>query len=103
MMQTPPDIRVTPRDVHFRTESARWTAWLGGDPVATAVFNALSLTFPDGERLFMDSVHAFRVHLQGKLAEDARAFITQEAIHSREHAGLNAHLDRSHYPVDRIE
>lgn len=103
MMQTPPDVRVTPRDVHFRTESARWTAWLGGDPVATAVFNALSLTFPDGERLFMDSVHAFRVHLQGKLAEDARAFITQEAIHSREHASLNAHLDRSHYPVDRIE
>ena len=32
-----------------------------------------------------------------------RAFIAQEAIHSREHACLNAHLDRSHYPVDWIE
>jgi uncharacterized protein len=102
-MQTPLDILVTPRDVHFRTESARGTAWLGGNPVATAVFNALSLTFPDGERLFIDSVRAFRGQLQGKLAEDARAFITQEVIHSREHASLNAHLDRSHYPVDRIE
>jgi hypothetical protein len=66
-MQTPPDIAVIPRDLHFRTESARGAAWLGGDPVATAVFNA------------------------------------QEALHSREHASLNAHLDRSHYPVERIE
>jgi hypothetical protein len=102
-MQTPSDIVVIPRDIHFSTECARGSAWLGGDPVATAVFNALSLTFPDGERLFIDSVRAFRGGLQGKLAEDARAFIAQEAIHSREHAGLNAHLDRSHYPVERIE
>ena len=102
-MQTPSDIAVIPRDIHFRTESARGSAWLGGDPVATAVFNALSLTFPDGERLFIDSVRAFRSRTQGKLADDVRAFIAQEAIHSREHACLNAHLDRSHYPVERIE
>jgi len=102
-MRTPPDVSVIPRDVHFSTECAQGTAWLGGDPVATAVFNALSLTFPDGERLFMVAVRAFRSQLQGKLTEDVRAFIAQEAIHSREHASLNAHLDRSHYPVDRIE
>jgi len=102
-MQTPPDVSVTPRDIHFRTESAHGTAWLGGDPIATAVFNALSLTFPDGERLFMDSVRAFRGQLQGKLAADARAFIAQEAIHSREHTAFNAGLDRTHYPVDWIE
>jgi predicted metal-dependent hydrolase len=102
-MQTPANIAVIPRDLHFRTESARGAAWLGGDPVATAVFNALSLTFPDGERMFIESVRAFRSGLQGKLAEDARAFIAQEAIHSREHASLNAHLDRRHYPVERIE
>jgi predicted metal-dependent hydrolase len=102
-MQTPSDIAVVPRDLHFQTQVARGVAWLGGDPVATAVFNALSLTFPDGERLFIDSVRAFRDRLQGQLAEDARAFIAQEAIHSREHASLNAQLDRGHYPVDRIE
>lgn len=103
MRQTPPDVRVTPRDLHFRTESAANAAWLGGDPVATAVFNALSITFPDGERLFIDAVSAFRGRLQGKLADDVRAFIAQEALHSREHASLNSQLDRSHYPVDRIE
>jgi hypothetical protein len=103
IMTTPADVAVIPRDVHFRTGSAWGTAWLGGDPVATAVFNALSLTFPDGERLFIDSVRAFRGQLSGKLADEVRAFIAQEAIHSREHAALNAGLDRSHYPVERIE
>jgi predicted metal-dependent hydrolase len=102
-MSSPIELSVTPRDVHFDAECARGGAWLGGNPVATAVFNALSLTFPDGERLFIDSVRAFRSRLHGKLAEDAQAFIAQEAIHSREHASLNAQLDRSHYPVDRIE
>jgi len=102
-MQTPPDVSVIPRDVHFQCECARGAAWLGGDAVATAVFNALSLTFPDGERLFIDSVRKFRGQLQGRLVEDVRAFIAQEAIHSREHAALNAVLDRNHYPIDRIE
>ena len=102
-MHTPADVVVIPRDVHFHTESARGTAWLGGDPVATAVFNALSLTFPEGERLFIDAVRKFRGEVQGKLADDVRAFIAQEAIHSREHAALNAALDRGHYPVEWIE
>ena len=102
-MTTPSDIMVTPRNLTFETSAAKGVAWMGGDPVATAVFNALSLTFPDGERLFMDAVRAFKGELTGKLAEDAQAFIAQEAIHSREHVGLNAGLDRSHYPIDAIE
>jgi predicted metal-dependent hydrolase len=103
IMTTPADVAVIPRDVHFRTDCARGTAWLGGDPVATAVFNALSLTFPDGERLFIDSVRAFQDQLPRELAAEVRAFIAQEALHSREHANLNAHLDRRHYPVEWIE
>ena len=94
---------VTPRDLRFDTGAARDRAWLGGDPVGTAVFNALSLTFPDGERLFMDAVRQHRHLLSGRLLEEARAFIAQEAIHSREHVGLNSLLDRAHYPVDAIE
>jgi predicted metal-dependent hydrolase len=100
---TPDDLTVTPRDIHFATEAASGKAWLGGDPVATAVFNAMSLTFPDGERLFMDAVRHYRSELSGKLLEDAKAFIKQEAIHSREHVALNGGLDRTHYPIDAIE
>ncbi len=96
-------VTVTPRDLHFANDGAKSNAWLGGDAVGTAVFNALSLTFPDGERLFMDAVRHYRGELSGRLAEDAKAFIAQEAIHSREHVALNGLLDRSHYPIDAIE
>ncbi len=96
-------VTVTPRDLHFDMAQAANRAWLGGDPVGTAVFNALSLTFPDGERLFMDAVRQHRHLLSGRLLDEARAFIAQEAIHSREHVGLNNLLDRRHYPVDAIE
>ncbi|ADG10127.1 metal-dependent hydrolase [Caulobacter segnis] len=100
---TPDDLDVAPRDIRFALDSARQGHWLGGDPVGTAVFNALSLTFPDGERMFMDAVKGYRDRLSGKLAEDARGFIAQEAIHSREHHQLNSLIDRERYPVAEIE
>lgn len=102
-MTTPDNHDVIPRDLHFITDAAKSKAWLGGDPVGSAVFNAMSITFPDGERMFIDSVRNYRPELTGKLLEQAKAFIVQEAIHTREHVGMNAHLDRSHYPLDQIE
>jgi hypothetical protein len=100
---TPADVHVPPRDIRFDIEAARQGHWMGGDPVATAVFNALSLTFPDGERLFIDAVRAFRDQIDGKLADDVKGFIAQEAIHSREHHALNQVIDRDKYPVAEIE
>ena len=100
---TPDDLAVAPRDIRFDLTSAQKGHWLGGDPVGTAVFNALSLTFPDGERMFMDAVKAYRDRLTGKLAQDAKGFIAQEAIHSREHHQLNSLIDRARYPVAEIE
>lgn len=93
---------VTPRNLSFQIRSVQADRWMAGDPVATAVFNALSLTFPDGERMFMDAVRLQRDRLSGRLLEEANAFIAQEAIHSREHVGLNAALDPQRYPVARI-
>lgn len=100
---TPSDIHVPPRDIRFDVASAKDGHWLGGDPVGTAVFNALSLTFPEGERMFMDAVKHYRKDLGGKLAEDVRGFIAQEAIHSREHHQLNQLIDRDRYPAGAIE
>lgn len=100
---TPADVKIPPRDIRFDVEGAKRRHWLGGDPVGTAVFNALSLTFPDGERMFIDAVRAFRGEVSGKLAEDVKGFIAQEAIHSREHHQLNQLIDRTHYPVDEVE
>lgn len=100
---TPKDVDVQPRDISFQLDDARKGHWLGGDPVGTAVFNAMSLTFPDGERMFMDAVKHYRPQLKGKLLEDVRGFIAQEAIHSREHHVLNQLIDRSRYPAAEIE
>jgi len=100
---TPADVNVPPRDIHFDVEAAKSGHWLGGDPVGTAVFNALSLTFPDGERVFIDAVRHYRDRVSGKLSEDVKGFIAQEAIHSREHHRLNQLIDRERYPVAEIE
>lgn len=100
---TPADVDVLPRDIRFDLNAAHTGHWLGGDPVGTAVFNALSLTFPDGERLFMDAVRHYRPQLRGKLLEDVKGFIAQEAIHSREHHTLNQLIDRTRYPAAAVE
>ncbi len=76
---TPDDLHIAPRDIRFDLASAHEGHWLGGDPVGTAVFNALSLTFPDGERLFMDAVKNYRHLLTGKLLEDAKGFLRNAA------------------------
>lgn len=100
---TPADVKIPPRDIRFDFEGAKARHWLGGDPVGTAVFNALSLTFPDGERMFIDAVRAYRDRVDGKLADDVKGFIVQESIHSREHHTLNQLLDRDFYDVAYIE
>jgi hypothetical protein len=100
---TPADVKVPPRDIRFDLDAAKNNHWLGGDPVGTAVFNALSLTFPDGERMFIDAVRHYRGEVSGKLAEDVKGFIAQEAIHSREHHVLNQLIDRDRYPVAAVE
>ena len=99
--RTPEDITIEPRDLRFDMSAADdGRPWLDGNPVATAVYNAMSLTFPDGERMFMDAVKAYRGEVS---AEDVKDFITQEAIHSREHHLLNNKIDREKYPVAEIE
>lgn len=100
---TPEDVTILPRDLHFDVSGAKSGHWLDGDPVGTAILNTLSLTFPDGERLFMDAVRAYKDKLSGKLEQDAKDFIAQEAIHSREHHLLNKAIDRTKYPVERVE
>ena len=104
--RTPADIAVRPRNLRFdvapAVKGSRNGHWMG-DQVATAVFNALSLTFPDGEKMFIDAVRHFRPQLTGKLLEDVQGFIAQEGIHAREHAVLNRLVDRERYPVAEIE
>jgi predicted metal-dependent hydrolase len=104
---SPVDVLISPRDARFGRgdRTARW--WCGGDPYATALFNALSATFPKGEAYFIDSLRRFLDDAPPKLAEDIRGFSVQEAIHGREHVHFNRRAARAGYDMsplfDRVD
>ncbi|MGQ0559187.1 MAG: metal-dependent hydrolase [Sphingosinicella sp.] len=102
-MASPADLVITPRDRKFGRGTAQPRWWMGGDPVATAFYNALSATFPKGETFFCESVRNFREAAPPKLAAEIKAFVTQEAMHSREHAQFNARAVEAGYDLARIE
>ncbi len=82
-------------------DQPRW--WAGGDPIATAWFNALSATFPRGETLFIDAVKAFRDGAPPQLEAEIRAFIRQEVNHSREHIAFNRAAAGAGYDFSTID
>jgi uncharacterized protein len=101
--QTPADLAIHPRDIAFGRGSPLPRQWLGGDATATAFFNALSASFPQGERFFMDAVRRYRDTANPKLAGQIQAFTAQEAIHSREHLAFNGNLAAQGYDFSRID
>jgi predicted metal-dependent hydrolase len=100
---TPSDLTITPRDRRFGrgTDTSRW--WNGGDPVATALYNALSATFPKGEAFFVESVRKFREGANPRLAAEIKAFTTQEVMHSREHVAFNKRAHEAGYDLKPLE
>lgn len=86
---TPEDLAIHPRDRAFFRGQTNPRHWQGGDPVATAFYNALSATFPLGERFFMDAVRRFAHLAPPRLKAEISAFTMQEAVHSREHVFFN--------------
>ena len=100
---TPADLSITPRDRRFGRDATTPRLWHGGRVEATAIYNALSTTFPKGEAYFVESVRAFREGAPPKLAEEIKAFTTQEAIHSREHDAFNKRAEQSGYDLSKLE
>ena len=73
--------------------------WCGGDAFRSALFNALSMSFPVGEQFFIDAVREGAKHLGDSpehqaLRETVRGFIGQEATHRHLHGLYNAHLEK---------
>ena len=100
---TSTDLRITPRDRRFGRQAATPRLWHGGRVEATAIYNALSTTFPAGEAFFVESVRAFREGASPELAEEIKGFTTQEAIHSREHDAFNKRATRAGYDLSKLE
>src|SRR5690348_9914914 len=103
ILPTSAQLSITPRDRRFGREAGTPRLWHGGRVEATAIYNALSTTFPKGEAFFVESVRAFRKGAPPKLANEIKAFTTQEAIHSREHDAFNKRAETSGYDLTRLE
>ncbi|HTM94339.1 MAG TPA: metal-dependent hydrolase, partial [Croceibacterium sp.] len=100
---TPNDLEITVRDRRFGRGAAAKRWWLDGDPVASCWFTALSLTFPRGEAFFIEAVRANREGAPPRLEAEIRAFVRQEANHSREHIVFNRAAEAAGYDVSAID
>jgi uncharacterized protein len=101
--RTPADLVIHPRNLMIGRgkSAARW--WNGGDPIATAFYNGMSVTFPQGEAFFIESVRHFREAVPAQQQAQIDAFIKQEAAHSREHIHFNKQVQEAGYEVASIE
>lgn len=90
---TPSTVVNPPRNLEFVRSAHADGPWHVDGADATDVYDALSMMFPDGERFFIEAVKHFRHKATGKLADDVRDFIAQEALHTREHVAFNQLCD----------
>jgi predicted metal-dependent hydrolase len=100
---TPADLTITPRDLRLDRKAVQAKWWHGGDPVATAYFNALSASFPQGETFFIESVRRFRDRVNGRLQEQIKLFVEQEAAHTREHVVFNKLIKSAGYDTSAMD
>jgi predicted metal-dependent hydrolase len=84
-----------PREIPVRRPAfdfarVRERYWFGGDPYQSHLCHALSLTFPDGERFFMDAVRHYLDRVESPaLRHEISRFLAQEAAHGKAHDAFN--------------
>jgi uncharacterized protein len=104
-----PTIAVNPfaveqRDIRFDVSGLTPSTWHPQGAHVSHWFNAMSIFFPEGEKMFIESVRKHRDRIADeRLQADVKGFIGQEAMHGREHRTYNNWLAQHGYPVDRIE
>ena len=103
-VKRPEHVQVKPRNLRFGIPKDVPRHWFDNDPFMTHFMNALTLTFPRGERSFIESVKAVRDKVKSPaLRADIVGFLGQEALHSREHDALNDVLEAMGYPIHALE
>lgn len=98
-------LTITPRDaLDFQLDDEDLPRhWFGGDPFKTRYFDAMSLSFPDGERLFMMAVRAYKHTITDPaLLQDIKDFNRQEGQHGLVHAQFNEVLRGQGIDIDKL-
>jgi len=94
---------IIPRNMHFAFSSDLPRDWHSGEPGISRFYDALSMTFPEGERLFIASGRDYISDIDDpELREDTKRFTAQEAVHRREHAVYNKQLTQNGINVESL-
>lgn len=95
---------IAPRSLSLSIAKDAPRYWMQGDPFATHLMNALSITFPEGESFFVASVRKLRHEVKDpRLEAQVRGFLAQESLHRREHSTLNEWMQSQGIDVERYE
>jgi len=99
---TPLNVDPMPRRMDFEFDDKIPKYFFKENPVLTAWTAAMSTSFPDGERFFIQSVRTFENQItDDSLKKAIKGFIGQEAHHGNEHDNLNNWLIKLGLPVDQ--
>ena len=101
----PEGMEIEVRNRHFDLQKHLGTDWLDNDPFKTAFFNSMSMSFPVGEKSFIDSVRAYSDKIKDpKLKKEMSGFFGQEGMHRREHQKYNELLcEQRGYDLNKLE
>lgn len=99
-----PEKMIRPRRMAFDMAQLQEKYFFRGNPILSTLMYALSASFPDGERFFIDSVRHYQKDIKDPvLLAQIRGFIGQEAHHSRIHEDFNARAETLGINMGRIE
>lgn len=86
----PNEVKIIPRQMHFRHVKGKPKHWHHGDPLMSHLLTSASFFFPEGERFFIRSVRHYQNKITDpKLSNEILGFIAQEGIHGNEHEAFN--------------
>ena len=100
---TPVDLAITPRDRRFGRDDKQGRWWLNGDPIGSAFHTALSVTFPKGEAMFVESGEGVSRRRRREAGTRDPRLHPQEVIHSREHVVFNRKAAEAGYDLSELE
>ncbi len=97
------DVKVRPRHMEFGFPDQLERHWFDNNPYITHFVHALSATFPDGERFFIQSVRNYMDQIDDpEMLKNVRGFIGQEAHHGKHHEHFNDLVGKLGYPMNSI-
>lgn len=98
------DVGIPVRKMGLSYDNSMPTLWFNNNAFLTMLFSGFSATLPAGENHFMHSVRLFQDQITDPvLMAQVRAFIGQEAHHSKEHDTLNQAMKARGVDLGRIE